>query len=211
MTQNTGSRAVAAMMDAVISKEADYHASIKENHQRSSMAADRLNRDGILEQALLKLAKEDNPVISQDAVQAFMKEQRERLLAMAGQNVENSKNVQSFVAAAHKIKNQELSNTQVQPTGEEDFINSGPLFRGAMEQDRAQKASSQLPLQQEKYYREIAERLGEPIGKQGKKKNEEEDEDIMVVNDGAGQSFNLKYVKLVGSNAANAAKVFIMF
>ena len=178
-------------MDAIISKESEYHTTVKENHQRSTMAADRLTRGGSLEQALMKLAKEDDPVVTEEAVQAFLTEQRARLLALAGRNVENSRNVQSFVAAAKKIKQQELTNTQTQPQDDEDFVNYDPLFREAMEQDRSENATSQLPLSQEKYYREVAQKLGESLGG-GAKKEEDEDEDIMLVNDGSGQSFNLK-------------------
>jgi hypothetical protein len=174
MTQNSGSRAVAAMMDAIMNKETEYYASIKENHQRSSMAADRLMRQGLLEDILMKLASEENPVVSADEVQSFLKEQRARLMDVAARNVENARNVQTFVGAASKIKQQELSGTQTQPEGDEDFIDYDPIFRQAMEQDRKEKASSQLPLQQEKYYRDIAERLGEPVGGGSAKKDEDD-------------------------------------
>ncbi|GKY99942.1 E3 SUMO-protein ligase NSE2 [Mayamaea pseudoterrestris] len=196
MTQQNGSRAVAAMMESIINKEGDYYSAIKENHQRSTMAADRLARHGVLEQVLLKLAREDKPIVSEDDVQTFLTEQRARLLNMAGRNVENSQTVQRFVAAAKTIREQELSNTQVQPEGDEEFVNYDVVFRGAMEKHEADRASSQLPLEQEKYYRDIAERLGEPtVNAKGKKKkgnNNEEDDDIMVVNNGQGQAFTLK-------------------
>lgn len=191
MTQNTSSRVIASEMDAIINKEAGFFTTIKENHQRSCLAADRLMRDGILEQALKRLAQEEDPVVSEEEVLAFLKEQRARLLDLAARNVENAYQVGCFIDAAKDIRQQELSNTQTQTQGDQLYRDYEPVFRDAIEKNRAAKASSKLPLQQEKFYREIAERLGEPLNTQdGKKRNEEEE--IMVVNEGVGQSFSLK-------------------
>jgi hypothetical protein len=187
MTQQTGSRAVASMMDAIIQKEADYGASIRENHSRSKMAAHNLAKDGRLETLLMQLTKENSPVLTEEAVTAFLKEQRARLVGLATHNVSNSKTVQSFVAAAKQIRQQELTNTQTQPQEGQDFVDYEPLFRQAMDKDQADKASSQLALEQEKYYREIVENLGEQ-----QTATMDEDEDIMLVNDGSGQAHNLK-------------------
>jgi hypothetical protein len=191
MTQNTGSLAVASMMDAIIKKEADYSTAVKDNYNRSKLTADRIMQGGALEQALLKLAKEENPVISQEYVLKFLEEQRGRLKDLACQNIANQRTVHSFVEAAKDIREKEMSRTQTQAQEGNDFLDYEQLIKENMEKDRASKKASELAVEHEKFYRDIVERLGEKTAAQAKN---EEDEDIMLLNDGSGQAYNLKCV-----------------
>jgi len=196
-----GSHLLAATLGGIASKEESFRKNVDEAQRFAHLFSQSLCS---AEEALLKVAKEGGPIITEAEVTEFIEEQRARLLKIAEKNVENNRNITSFVAAAKQLGQQQQEEAQAwalqqQGGGSEDgeAARAGTyndkdyesLLRDLMAKDRRDRAPTQIDMGQEAYVREIRKELRLP--EDGAKNDE--DEDVVIANDSlATQTQQLK-------------------
>lgn len=161
MSRAGGGLVACAMLDAIAQKEGAYKEGIKENHAHCTGTATRLNKEGgDIEDILMMMTEASegkDALISEQEVQAFMEEQRNRLKKLAEQNVERERTVDTFVSAVRDLRQKILSASSNDPavTDYEDQL------KALMDKHEKSRQASQLEIHQETYFRETMDALGE--------------------------------------------------
>ena len=178
------------MMDNIlrgaIGKQEAMKRNIHENHSLSMASATRLQE---VEDILVKMAKDG--VIGEEEVRKFVDKQRKRLVEIAAKNVENERDVDSFVAAATQLRQQELLDVQQQQQQDGDAGVGGSgiatkdydtILQDLYEKDRASRSAAERTADGGKYVREIRNELNEEVLDGGDGGAMDEDEDIVCMN-----------------------------
>jgi glycine cleavage system H lipoate-binding protein len=136
------------------------------------VAATRLAKDAPdgLEQMLSTIARENNGIVSEEEVQSFLAEQRDRLKKLAEKNVTSERKIGTFVSSIKTLQQQIQANPEAA-----DAKDYQEWIHELMSQENTKRGAVQL--QNEKYYRDVMQELGEPVGG-----SQNEDDDIAVMN-----------------------------
>ena len=184
------SQNLSTVLEAIANKEASYKEHIKQNHILCKNAANSLSREGGLVEALNMMVKTE--ILSEQEVQTFLGEQRQRLKKLSESNVNSNHTVDTFVSSIRRLKQQvqndrNPSSQQEDAENEEDFKNYEPIVRDMMDTEREKRKSTKTDLLQEKYVTEIYEELGEEAALPGRgSRNVNNDDDIEVMGNGRG-------------------------
>lgn len=164
-------------VDRILQTESQYREGIVKNHAASKMLADLLAIGGELSKSMQDAAAD--PSTNQE-IEDFMNEQRERLQKISEKNVVNSRNVDAFVGALAAVRK------QVQTTPETDeSLDYERIIQDKMQQYSAANAESQVDVRDEKFCRDIRSSLGIK-DRASKNKDDESDEELEVLRNPVG-------------------------
>lgn len=163
---NSQTNRASATLESLRGREAQFREGIKENHLMCELLAQSLGGKE-LEEVLLQGCEAQE-------VKAFLKEQKERLKAIAAQNVENDRFVSNFCATMTDVRNEVLQHDNNTSTDADKGVtkNLDERIQEIMNAKQAQSRSRDI--QTEKYYQDIIAALGEDG-------NDAEDEDADIV------------------------------
>jgi hypothetical protein len=168
---------VSNVLNSIASKESSYKAPIKANHVLSKSAAKRIRHYEDI------LAKTIGVVHTEEEWKAYLKERKEELKSIAANNVSSQRKIDTFCKAVRNVQTQTQQRAQSQSAENskenEEMESYEVLIHEAIKAIETQDAPLQLDMEQEPFYREIAQLLGEPLAA-AKKKTGEDDDDIEI-------------------------------
>jgi hypothetical protein len=181
------------LLHAMGNKESQYKEEIKRNHGFCKATAVRLSPDGGgMEETLRMLANQDDAIVTDAQVQEFLQEQRGRLKQLAKENVQDERTVDSFLAALSTLQEQiQTGAGAAAATEDEDHIEDyTSIIQKLMQQNQAERQSTMLPMEQETYYREVCNEMGETMASANN--NNDDDDEIQVMRPSGSQANSLK-------------------
>jgi hypothetical protein len=168
------------LLHAMHNKEPHYKEEIKRNHQLCKATARRLSPDGGgMEETLRMLAAQDDAIVSDGQVQEFLQEQRGRLQQLAKENVQDERTVDSFLAAVATLEQQIQSGANAASQDEEHMEDYTNTIQKLMQQNQADRQSTLLPMEQETYYRDVCNEMGQSMA--SATATNDDDDEIQVV------------------------------
>jgi Zinc-finger of the MIZ type in Nse subunit len=177
MSGRTQAAVITTILNTMASKEGEYKQGVQTNHSLTCTAAERLAAHGPLEEAFLTMNRGDQGVgaiIPEEEIQAFFKDQQDRLKALTTKNAEREERIDSFLGAIASVK-QIVAEKEDIREGEEDY---GKTIKKFMDDDAQQNRQSAILNAK---ISEIRDRLGEKDPNAGIK----DDDDIEVVRNNA--------------------------
>lgn len=173
---------VAVTCDSVISKAGQYRQPIVDNKASCELSAARFVKNGEVEQTLLSMVNSigDDSVLSEENIQHFLQQQRDRVKLAAEMNVQNERGVNVLVDSVRTLKQEEIQKLDSGNTQEKEESDPGERLKEIYAQKRNEMEQLQLPMHQEEHYRDVCQQMGESAGPVG-------DDDIEMVHNGASQ------------------------
>ena len=205
-TSNANTNSVLTNLTQTMRTQAEtkYKAEIKQHHSLCKTAAKRLTPSDAagLEHVLMlqtgandnnnnnnnnnsKDNKKDAAILSEQQVRAFLTEQRDRLRALASDNVQDDRTVDCFVKALQALPQQDSNsnnnNDDNNNTNKTNLDYYETKIRQLMQQAAAANNNHALDMEQETWYREICQELGVPLAAAAKRRsnngNDDDDDD----------------------------------
>jgi Zinc-finger of the MIZ type in Nse subunit len=168
---------VTNVLNSIASKESSYKAPIKANHVLAKSAAKRIRHYEEI------LAKTIGVVHTEEEWKSYLKERKEELKSIAASNVTSQRKIDTFCKAVRNVQTQTQQTAQSQSAENskenEEMESYEILIHEAIKAIETQDAPLQLDMEQEPFYREIAQLLGEPLAA-AKKKTGDDDDDIEI-------------------------------